>query len=68
MLRSAAHCRRLSCATMAAGSQCIETIANETQLGALGGLQCVCWGGKPFCPTPFYYGLEELWDGRILKG
>lgn len=45
MLRSAAHCRRLSCATMAAGSQCIETIANETQLGALGGLQCVCAGG-----------------------
>ncbi len=36
MLRSAAHCRRLSCATMAAGSQCIETIANETQPGALG--------------------------------
>lgn len=44
MLRSAAHCRRLSCATMAAGSQCIETIANETT-GSTGGLQCVCWGG-----------------------
>lgn len=44
MLRSAAHCRRLSCATMAAGSQCIETIANETQLGALGDCS-VCAGG-----------------------
>lgn len=66
MLRSAAHCRRLSCATMAAGSQCIETIANETQPAELGDCS-VCAGGNSSVPHRYTMASRSCGTGESSR-